>query len=129
MAYSEMDYMNIGGGYDNDVIGVEQQIGIITINGTTYTKYRKIVDFGALPDTGVKNVAHGIDFTQYKCISLYGAATDNNGTVLPLPNLYYQNSTTQIYNINLYLYGGNVRIETFTDRSTFVGFVVIEYYK
>lgn len=45
------------------VIGTPEPIGLVTINNTTYTKYKCIVDFGALPSDatyGEKTVATGI---------------------------------------------------------------------
>lgn len=125
----QQDFGTIYGGGEL-IVGVEKEVGTFTDgNGVTHKRYVKVIDCGTLPSSaGILRVAHGISFT--KVLSVYGAATAANGTVIPLPNLYYQSSaTTQSYNINLWLDVNNINIEVFTDRSSFAGLVTIEYYK
>lgn len=51
--------------------------------------YRMVVDFGALPNTGTKSVAHGIVGwdANFRLVRAYGAATDPVGfSGIPIPN-------------------------------------------
>lgn len=85
--------------------------------------YRMVVDFGALPNTTSKSVAHNIVGwnDQFRLTRAYGAATDPNGLeALPIPNdgiLLIINST-------------NVTVTTTSDRSAFTETTItIEYTK
>ena len=45
--------------------------------------YRTVIDFGALPNTAAKSVAHGITTTQnYSLVNIYGAATTPGATTM-----------------------------------------------
>lgn len=50
--------------------------------------YRKVINFGTLPNAGTTNVAHGLTFdANTRLTRLYGASTDPVGlTYIPLPN-------------------------------------------
>lgn len=90
--------------------------------------YRKTIDFGALPNTATKTVAHGIAFTTaFKLTQLYGAATD------PVNRLYISlpfSSPTLNQNILLSVDATNITITTAIDYSAFtLCNVVIEYSK
>lgn len=90
--------------------------------------YRMTVNFGALPNTTTKSVAHGIDFgPSFNATRIYGAATDPvNLLYLPLPYASPDDAT----NIEMYIDATNVVITTGSDRSTFpICTVVIEYTK
>ncbi len=93
--------------------------------------YRTVVDFGALPNTATKSVAHGISTTQnYSIVHLYGAATDPGGatitSALPIPYA----SSTAANNIELNMDATNVNITTGSNRTAYTRtFVVIEYIK
>lgn len=90
--------------------------------------YRKVIDFGALPNAGVKTVAHGIAFdTSSTLTHLYAAATDPvNLLYIPIPYA----SPTLANNIELSLDSTNVIITTGIDRSAFtICYVVIEWLK
>jgi len=87
---------------------------------------RKVVNFGALPNTATKSVAHNITFTSnFSITRLYGAATDPAGlNYIPLPYA----SPTDAQNIALNCDGTNVNITTGNDRTAFTKcYVVIEY--
>ncbi|HPJ86795.1 MAG TPA: hypothetical protein PLU55_01640, partial [Candidatus Pacearchaeota archaeon] len=60
-----------------------------------YQKYRKVVNFGALPNAGQKEVAHGIQ-TPYTIVSISGIAFDGN-TDLTLPHTNYGSTAYSIY--------------------------------
>ena len=83
--------------------------------------YRMSIDFGALPDTGSKTVAHNISWArEYRLTRAYGASTNNDSESLPIPNdgiLLEINSTSVI-------------ITTSSDLSDYeFTTVVIEYLK
>ena len=84
--------------------------------------YRMVVDFGALPNTTSKSVAHNIDWdTDYNLTRSYGASTDPVAEeALPIPNdgiLLLINST-------------DVIVTTTSDRSSFTETtIVVEYTK
>jgi len=90
--------------------------------------YRKTIDFGALPNAGLKSVAHGIAFTTaYKGTRIYGCATDPvNRLYIPLPF----SSPTLNKNIQLDIDATNINITTAIDYSAFtLCNVVIEFSK
>lgn len=88
--------------------------------------FRTVLNFGALPNTGVKTVAHGLDFTTtFKVTDIYGAATDPvNKLGIPLPYA----SPVLINNIELSIDATNVIVTTGSNRSNFTEcYIVIEY--
>jgi hypothetical protein len=100
----------------------EQNTGRLWIDGKTI--YRKHVNLGSLTNTTPKSVAHGISNLS-TVVSLTGFAT--NGTVfLPLPLARYNNFASQI---GLYMDTTNVVVEPGNDRTSYTGYVVIEYTK
>lgn len=105
-----------------DYSTTEQNTGRLWIDGKTI--YRKHVNLGSLTNTTPKNVAHGISNLS-TVVSLTGFAT--NGTVfLPLPLARYNNFASQI---GLYMDTTNVVVEPGNDRTSYTGYVVIEYTK
>lgn len=90
--------------------------------------YRMVVDFGALPNTTTKSVAHGIAFDpNFTLTRMYGASTDPvNLLYLPLPYA----SPTSANAIEMYADATNVVIITGSNRSAFTRTtVVLEYSK
>lgn len=90
--------------------------------------FRKVVDFGALPNATSKSVAHGLTMTASTIITdIYGGATDPSGNnYIPLP----YSSPTLNNNIELRGDGTNVIITTGIDRTAFTTtYVVLEYLK
>lgn len=95
--------------------------------------FRTVVNFGALPNTGAKSVAHNIDIstvlpTNFSFTRIYGAAS--NGTTqssfIPLPF----SSPTLNQNIKLEVTNTNVVVTTATDYSSYTTcYVVVEYIK
>lgn len=86
---------------------------------------RKVIDFGALPNTGTKSVAHGIIFdSNFSLIQIFGASTQPNVNAIPLP---FPSSPGAGF-IELYMDTNNVIITTDSNRTAFTRtFVVIEY--
>ena len=88
--------------------------------------YRKVVDFGALPNTANKAVAHGLDAAwEYKFTRIYGVTSDStNKDYLPIPYA----TATAIDIIELYVDNTNINITTGKDRTSFdTTYVVLEY--
>jgi hypothetical protein len=54
---------------------------------TPRSVFRKVINFGALPNAGTKNVAHGISISNATTITrLYAEASDTTGhTYIPIP--------------------------------------------
>lgn len=89
--------------------------------------YRKVIDFGALPNTAVKTVAHGIAFdSDSTLVQLYGAATDPTALqYIPLP---YSSAAGDP--IELSANSTNIRIRTLSDWTSYTRcYVVIEWLK
>lgn len=86
---------------------------------------RKVVEFGALPNTATKSVAHGIAFDiNYTMTRLYAVATDPVSTFsyIPIP---YASATNQV---EMNVDGTNINITTVSDMSAYtICNVVLEY--
>lgn len=96
------------------------------------TVYRKTVDFGPLPASGTKSVAHGITGitplpTKFSFTHIYAAATDQNApSFIPIPYA----SPTLVNNIEINADTTNVNITVGADRSNYtLCYVVLEYMK
>jgi hypothetical protein len=95
--------------------------------------FRTVVNFGALPNTATKSVAHGIDINTitdnnvYTFTRIYGCASDLTGyTYLPIPYA----SATAANIIELSVTSTNVVITTGTNRANYtVCYVILEYLK
>lgn len=86
--------------------------------------YRKVIDFGALPNNTTKSVAHNITNLD-KIVNLVGYAV--SGTVtLVIPFVSLTNLASCISNA---VNGDNLTVTTGTDRSSFTAKVIIEYTK
>lgn len=90
--------------------------------------YRKVINFGALPNAGSKSVAHGITVTSgYSLTRLYAAATNNTQTsFIGIPFA----SPTLNENIKLEMTDTNMIITTGIDRTAYtICYVVAEFIK
>lgn len=92
--------------------------------------FRKVVDFGALPNAAAKSVAHGITtnintrFTMISACSTDPAAATTNRAI-PIP---YVDPNALANGIEIYVDATNVVITTAADYSAFLTtFVVLEY--
>lgn len=99
-------------------------------NTSQYPQYRqvfrKVIDFGALPNSGTKQVAHGIDVNnRLKFTHIYGVANDTSGhKYIPLP---YAHPTERVI---LNVEGNNAQVNTATDMTRYdTTYVVLEYIK
>jgi hypothetical protein len=90
--------------------------------------YRKVINFGALPNTATKTVAHNVTFDANSSFTrTYGSASDPAAIEYkPIP---YAHSTAN-YSISLDVDTINVSIQTWRNWSAFtICYVVIEYIK
>lgn len=95
--------------------------------------FRKVVNFGALPNAGTKTVAHGININTptdnniYTFTRIYGCASDTIGfTYIPIP--YASATLTDV--VELLVDDTNVAIQTGTNRTNYdTCRVVLEYLK
>ena len=106
-------------------IGTPFIIGAIDVNGTTYPVYRKIINFGALPNNAEKKVASGI--TPNCILSLSGIATNTtNGFTQMIPNPNSEAAYTVTLTFN---HSKEISIITKSDRSSFDRtLITIDYY-
>lgn len=87
--------------------------------------YRKVINCGALPNNATSLTAHNIvGFDPEKLTAIYGVALDSVQS-LPLPWV----NTVLSGNIVLFVNTIQVSITTNTDRTTYNGFVILEYTK
>lgn len=125
-AYS---YDNTPSGYPSSLLNIpnnysttEQDTGTRWIDGKTI--YRKVVNFGALPNNTSKTVAHGIVGWE-NFIRIYGWA--KTGTVVvPLP---FVSSSALSAAMSLNINNTTIDITAGSDRSAFSGYIVLEYTK
>lgn len=90
--------------------------------------YRKVVDFGALPNAASKSVAHGLSVTNtFRWVRIYGAATDP----VALTGISLDRSSPILNeNIKVNVDNTNVTITTAINYSSYTSAqVVLEYTK
>ncbi len=86
---------------------------------------RKVIDFGPLPNTGVKSVPHGIFIdANFTLVQLYGAATDPIG----LTSISLGHAAGPPNQVSINLDATNINVNAGSNRSNYTrSFVVIEY--
>lgn len=105
------------------------------LNSTTLKRptfrnvFRKVIDFGALPNAGVGNaisIPHGITInTNFSFTRIYGTATDPNTSFIPLP---YAGLAVSANNVELSVDTTNVVITAESDRRGYTTtYVVLEW--
>lgn len=100
----------------------EQAIGT-WIDGKTL--YRKVVNLGNLPNASAKSVSTGLSNVNY--VKSYGMMT--NGSIYFEMNNTRPTDNTTNNETGLYISNNTIYIETKIDRSSYTGFVVLEYTK
>ena len=88
--------------------------------------FRKVIDFGALPNTATKNTDHGIDITAKVTFTrIYGTSSDTTGnTYIPLP---YASDTDSI---EMWVDATKVYVKTLSDWSASnKTYIILEYLK
>jgi len=89
--------------------------------------FRKVVNFGALPNTGTKSVAHDIAPTaSFSFTRIYGCSTNPSTSYIPLPYA----SPVLANNIELNADATNVNVTTGSNRTAYtITYIVLEYIK
>lgn len=90
--------------------------------------FRKVINFGALPDSTNKPVAHNISLLPgYSFTRIYGTATTPTSSFIPLP---YSSPTALNENISLEITATDIIITTGIDRRAYTTcYVIAEYIK
>lgn len=89
--------------------------------------FRLVVNFGALPNTATKTVAHGLTPTaSWTFTRIYATATNPSTEYIPIPYA----STIAGDNVELWIDPVNVNIRTAADYSAYTTtYVIVEYLK
>lgn len=89
--------------------------------------YRKVIDIGNLPNASQTIVSHNISNIE-RIVKLYGTATrDSDKDTMPIPYVTFNSNNSG--GINLYANNVSVLVSTSTDRSSYTGYVILEYTK
>jgi hypothetical protein len=104
----------------------ETNTGMTWIDGKQI--YRKVVNFGVLPNSGTKTVAHGIS-NLGTVINLYGHIKSTNAGVTTYLPISVSSPFGVQYCMSTSVDNTNVSIYTGTDRTTHSAVIVIEYTK
>lgn len=89
--------------------------------------YRKVIGIGNLPNASQTIVSHNISNIE-RIVKLYGSATrDRDKDTLPIPYVTFNSNNSG--GINLYANNVSVSVSTSSDRSSYTGYVVLEYTK
>ncbi len=126
-----LNMREIGFFLDQELLSGKQFIpgvNIATDGGSSQqfrTVLRKVVDCGALPNTGTKQVPHEIVVdANFTLIDLFGAATDPVG----LTSIDLGHAAAPPFQVEIFLDATNVNIVTGSNRSNYTrSFIIIEY--
>jgi hypothetical protein len=87
--------------------------------------YRKVINFGSLPNTTTKNVDHGISNVE-QWVTVRGLAMNSDKTALSIPATNSDNNT---YALNISVTKTQVRVQASIDRTSFSAYTILEYTK
>lgn len=87
--------------------------------------YRKVINFGTLPNSTTKSIAHNISNLDV-LVNCYGTAKRSDGSILVLPNV---DKDGLQYSVRFSADSSNLHITTGTDRGAFSGYAILEYTK
>lgn len=90
--------------------------------------YRKVLNFGSLPNAGTKDISVGSTNIN-QVIDLRGFAFNSAGATMPLP---YPHNSNVTQNVTMSYSGGSngvIYVATESDRSSFSAYVIVEYTK
>ena len=89
--------------------------------------YRKVIDFGSLPNNTTKYIPHNINNIN-KVIEIRGYATEiGTKNFYPLP-LQYKGADSS-YNVEILVNNNNVIAVASKDRSMYIAYLIVEYTK
>lgn len=85
--------------------------------------YRKVFDFGTLPNVATKSLNHNLTFDNI--IKAWGFATDGSANWLPLPWVH-----TTTYMVQLWVTSTQIRVSTANIMASYsASWIVLEYTK
>jgi hypothetical protein len=87
--------------------------------------YRKVIDFGALPNASTKRVDHNI--TNIDEVIKIGGTVNDNGSYQPIP-LVYKGTESQ-YNTSFFVNATIIGCSASEDRSRMTAYVTLYYTK
>lgn len=109
--------------HDTSYSTTEIDIGKTWIDGKPI--YRKVINFGALPNNTTKQVAHGISNLGW-IVNISGVSYDTNSYIL----LPYIGISSVSKSVNLYANATNVIVITGEDKTNYTTtYVIVEYTK
>jgi hypothetical protein len=114
----KIDFTTLGGNYST----TEVDTGFTFIDGKKI--YKKTINFGALPNSTDKQVAHGIS-NLYQMVGMSGVAIHPNKTTLPLP---FVGSTSLTAGVALNTNDTYVIVTAASDRTAFNKSYITIYY-
>lgn len=118
--YSQSEFINSQQFFPSTISSTNQESNYRTV-------YRKVINFGALPNAGAKSVAHNIPVDErYSLTRLYASATNPVApfSLIPIPFA----SPVLNENIKIEMTGTNITITTGIDRTAYtICYVIAEY--
>jgi len=127
------EHFNVNG----DITQNERALIINDNYSTTETKigtwidgkplYRKVVNFGTLPNSTTKTVAHSISNIDSIAFVKGMAKATSTGNCWPLPFLFEGSQSS--YNIRTFVNNTNIEMWCDNDRSNYTAYITIEYTK
>ena len=128
--YSDSENDGYACSYINDLIEDSYSLNEVKTNKTWISGepiYRKVIDFGTLPNSSEKAVASGITNLD-KIISMRGFAKNmTEGTTIVIPNI--STAGAQYYVDIFFTTNSDVRIRTASNRTPYYAYVILEYTK
>jgi hypothetical protein len=96
------------------------------INKPRYS-FRKVINFGALPNNATKTSAHGLTIDANTILTrLYGSSTNPSTKFIPIPYA----STTAANSVEIFMDSTNISVTTGIDYTAFtVTYIVVEIIK
>lgn len=134
------DLSNLSTTSKSNIVNAINEVNQNQINSNTYSTtetivgkwidnkpiYRKVIDFGYLTNNSLKSVSLNISNLD-KIVYYTGIANEDNSEVcFTLPSC--RGANTQL-EIAMYINNDGVNIETYSDRSSFYAYVIVEYTK
>lgn len=134
------DLSNLNTTNKTSIVNAINEVNTNQINSSTYSTneivigtwlgkplYRKVIDFGTLPDAGFKNVAHGIENFE-DMTKIIAVGKSSTGSSYPIP-LVGNGSIFSGATATIRVDATNVTIATTTNISAHTAMVILEYTK
>jgi hypothetical protein len=120
--------------YTNDEFVTGQQFPPVNVDSRTQSQpaqrqsFRKMIDFGALPNAATKSIPHGLIINSGFSFTRIYATSTNTATLNFVPIPYVSVNNTEP--IEIWVDATNVNIATISDYSGYtITYVILEYLK